>query len=90
VVGGQPRVASVDTRLPVMDGLAATREILALPEPPQVAALTTFHVDESVYTALAAGAAEFLLKDTPPWEIAAAMRAVADGTATLSPPSPPR
>ena len=73
-----------------MDGLAATRQILALPDPPQVAVLTTFHVDEYVYAALAAGAAGFLLKDTPPREIAAAVRAVADGTATLSPRSPPR
>ena len=71
--------------MPVMDGLTATRQILALPDPPQVAVLTTFHVDEYVYAALAAGAAGFLLKDTPPREIAAAVRAVADGTATLSP-----
>jgi DNA-binding NarL/FixJ family response regulator len=81
----RPDVVLVDIRMPVMDGLAATREILALPEPPQVAVLTTFHVDEYVYAALAAGAAGFLLKDTPPREIAAAVRAVADGTATLSP-----
>src|SRR3954467_9002277 len=72
-------------RRPVRDGLAATREILALSDPPQVAVLTTFHADEYVYAALAAGAAGFLLKDTPPREIAAAVRAVADGTATLSP-----
>ena len=52
--------------MPVMDGLTATRQILALPDPPQVAVLTTFHVDEYVYAALAAGAAGFLLKDTPP------------------------
>src|SRR3954469_2634942 len=71
--------------MPVLDGWAATRKILALPDPPQVAVLTTFHVDEYVYAALAAGAAGFLLKDTPPREIAAAVRAVADGTATLSP-----
>ena len=71
--------------MPVMDGLTATKQILALPDPPQVAVLTTFHVDEYVYAALAAGAAGFLLKDTPPREIAAAVRAVADGTATLSP-----
>ncbi|TFV58302.1 response regulator transcription factor [Geodermatophilus sp. DF01-2] len=81
----RPDVVLVDIRMPVMDGLAATRQILALPEPPQVAVLTTFHVDEYVYAALAAGAAGFLLKDTPPREIAAAVRAVADGTATLSP-----
>jgi DNA-binding NarL/FixJ family response regulator len=81
----RPDVALIDIRMPVMDGLTATKEILALPEPPQVAVLTTFHVDEYVYAALAAGAAGFLLKDTPPREIAAAVRAVADGTATLSP-----
>ena len=81
----RPDVVLIDIRMPVLDGLAATREILALPEPPQVAVLTTFHVDEYVYAALAAGAAGFLLKDTPPREIAAAVRAVADGTATLSP-----
>ncbi len=80
-----PDLVLMDVRMPEMDGLAATREILALPHPPQVCVLTTFHVDEYVYAALAAGAAGFLLKDTPPREIAAAVRAVADGTATLSP-----
>ncbi|SFP71406.1 two component transcriptional regulator, LuxR family [Geodermatophilus dictyosporus] len=81
----RPDVVLMDIRMPRKDGLAATREILALPDPPQVAVLTTFHADEYVYAALAAGAAGFLLKDTPPREIAAAVRAVADGTATLSP-----
>jgi DNA-binding NarL/FixJ family response regulator len=81
----RPDVVLTDIRMPGMDGLAATKQILALPDPPQVAVLTTFHVDEYVYAALAAGAAGFLLKDTPPREIAAAVRAVADGTATLSP-----
>ncbi|NEK84781.1 response regulator transcription factor [Blastococcus saxobsidens] len=81
----RPDVVLTDIRMPVMDGLEATRRMLALPEPPQVAVLTTFHVDEYVHAALAAGAAGFLLKDTPPREIAAAVRSVADGTATLSP-----
>src|SRR3954467_9484838 len=83
--GPPPAVVLIDIRMPVLDGLTATRQILALPEPPQVAVLTTFHVDEYVYAALAAGAAGFLLKDTPPRDIATAVRAVADGTATLSP-----
>jgi DNA-binding NarL/FixJ family response regulator len=81
----RPDVVLIDIRMPVMDGLTATKRILAQPDPPQVAVLTTFHVDDYVYAALAAGAAGFLLKDTPPREIAAAVRAVADGTATLSP-----
>jgi DNA-binding NarL/FixJ family response regulator len=81
----RPDVVLMDIRMPVMDGLTAKEQILALPDPPQVAVLTTFHVDEYVYAALAAGAAGFLLKDTPPRQIAAAVRAVADGTASLSP-----
>jgi DNA-binding NarL/FixJ family response regulator len=81
----RPDVVLTDIRMPGMDGLTATKQILALPDPPQVAVLTTFHLDEYVYAALAAGAGGFLLKDTPPREIAAAVRAVADGTATLSP-----
>jgi DNA-binding NarL/FixJ family response regulator len=71
----RPDVVLTDIRMPGMDGLTATKQILALPDPPQVAVLTTFHLDEYVYAALAAGAAGFLLKDTPPREIAAAVRA---------------
>ena len=81
----RPDVVLMDIRMPVLDGLAATEQVLALPDPPQVAVLTTFHDDEQVHAALAAGAGGFLLKDTPPRQIAAAVRAVAEGTATLSP-----
>src|SRR6059058_3677665 len=71
----RPDVVLIDIRMPVMDGLTATRQLLALSHPPQVAVLTTFHVDEYVYAALAAGAAGFLLKDTPPRDIATARTA---------------
>src|SRR3954470_22812695 len=52
----RPDVVLIDIRMPVMEGLPATKRLLALPHPPQVAVLTTFHVDEYVYAALAAGA----------------------------------
>jgi DNA-binding NarL/FixJ family response regulator len=78
-------VALVDIRMPVMDGIAATGALRALPRPPAVAVLTTFDLDEYVYGALRAGAAGFLLKDTPPDDILRAVRIVADGGAMLSP-----
>ncbi|MDQ0946306.1 DNA-binding NarL/FixJ family response regulator [Streptomyces phaeochromogenes] len=68
-----------------MDGIAATSALRALPHPPSVAVLTTFDLDEYVYGALEAGAAAFLLKDTPPDDILRAVRAVADGGGMLSP-----
>src|SRR4030095_11986164 len=74
-----------DVRMPRVDGLAATRTILSRPDPPKVAVLTTFHTDQYVVAALAAGASGFLLKDTPPRQIVAAVRAVADGSEMLSP-----
>ncbi|MFE5667623.1 response regulator [Streptomyces niveus] len=78
-------VALVDIRMPVMDGIAATSALRALPWPPAVAVLTTFDLDEYVYGALEAGAAGFLLKDTAPDEILRAGRIVAEGGAMLSP-----
>lgn len=78
-------VALVDIRMPVMDGIAATSALRALPRPPAVAVLTTFDLDEYVYGALQAGAAGFLLKDTAPDDILRAVRVVADGGAMLSP-----
>ena len=62
----RPEVVLMDIRMPRVDGLAATRQILDQPDPPKVVILTTFHLDEYVYSALQAGASGFLLKDTPP------------------------
>jgi len=81
----QPDLALVDIRMPVMDGLEATAAMLAAPEPPRVIVLTTFDADEYVLGALAAGADGFLLKDTPPEEIVAAIGKVAAGEPMLSP-----
>ncbi|MCT2590157.1 response regulator transcription factor [Streptomyces sp. N2-109] len=78
-------VALVDIRMPVMDGIAATGALRKLPDAPAVAVLTTFDLDEYVYGALEAGAAGFLLKDTPPEEILRAVRIIAGGAALLSP-----
>ncbi len=81
----RPDVVLMDVRMPRVDGLAATRTILSRPDPPKVAVLTTFHLDAYVVEAMAAGASGFLLKDTPPRQIVAAVRAVADGAELLSP-----
>jgi DNA-binding NarL/FixJ family response regulator len=81
----RPDVVLMDVRMPRVDGLAAARTILSRPDPPKVAVLTTFHTDAYVVAALAAGASGFLLKDTPPRQIVAAVRAVADGSQMLSP-----
>ena len=81
----QPDVVLMDIRMPVMDGIDATRTLKESEESPHVIVLTTFDVDEHVLSALEAGADGFLLKDTPPAEIVAAIQAVADGEPMLSP-----
>lgn len=81
----RPSVVLMDIRMPVMDGIAATRAILAETGAPEVLVLTTFDSDDLVLQALQAGAAGFLLKDTPPARMVAAIRAVAAGEPVLSP-----
>jgi DNA-binding NarL/FixJ family response regulator len=81
----RPDVVLMDIRMPTMDGLAATREVTALPDPPKIIVLTTFELDEYVHTALANGAVGFLLKDTPPRDLLQAVRTVSEGNAMLSP-----
>lgn len=81
----RPHVVLMDLRMPVMDGLVATRRVLAATAPPAVVVLTTFDADDLVYAALRAGASGFLLKDTSPEELVAAVRAVLAGDRMLSP-----
>ncbi|MFG2075375.1 response regulator [Nonomuraea maritima] len=81
----RPEVVLMDVRMPGTDGLTAAGRVLTEPRPPKVIMLTTFDLDEYVHQALRLGAVGFLLKDTPPRELAAAVRTVASGQAMLSP-----
>ena len=80
-----PTVVLMDIRMPELDGLEATRRILAADGTARVLILTTFDLDEYVYEALRAGASGFVLKDDPPEQLLAAIRTVAGGEALLSP-----
>ena len=83
---GQPvDVVVMDVRMPIMDGVAATKELCETPDPPKVVVLTTFDTDEDAFAALQAGASGFLLKNAPPEELLAAIRTVHDGDAVVAP-----
>ena len=81
----KPDVVLMDIRMPRIDGLTATEALRSRPNPPEVVVLTTFDTDDHVLRALRAGATGFLLKDTPPEEIVAAVRRAAAGEPILSP-----
>lgn len=81
-----PHVVLMDIRMPLVDGIQATRQILTtVPDPPKIIVVTTFESDENVYAALRAGAQGFLLKRARPAEIVQAVRVVADGDSLLFP-----
>jgi DNA-binding NarL/FixJ family response regulator len=81
----KPDVVLMDIRMPVLDGIQATRQLMASESPPRVLVLTTFDLDDYVYDALRAGASGFLLKDATPEEILSAVRVIGGGDALLAP-----
>src|SRR5271170_5294104 len=80
-----PDIVLMDVRMPELDGIEATRRIVAGDDRVRIIILTTFDLDEYSYSALRAGASGFLLKDAPPAELLAAIRAVASGDAVVAP-----
>jgi DNA-binding NarL/FixJ family response regulator len=78
-------VVLMDVRMPRMDGVEATRRVCAEPDAPKVLILTTFDLDEYAFSALRAGASGFMLKDVPPGDLLAAIRAVRSGDAVVAP-----
>ncbi|MCG5220546.1 response regulator transcription factor [Streptosporangium sp. KLBMP 9127] len=78
-------VVLMDIRMPLMDGVEATRAIRARPDGPRVLILTTFDLDEYAFTALRAGASGFLLKDVPPADLVSAIRSVHSGDSVVAP-----
>ncbi|WP_436523203.1 response regulator [Actinoplanes sp. HUAS TT8] len=81
----RPDVVLMDVRMPVLDGIEATRRIIASGSTARILVLTTFDLDEYVYAALRAGASGFLLKDVPPADLIGAIHAVAGGHAVVAP-----
>lgn len=78
-------VVIMDIRMPVMDGVTATRELSRVPGAPKVMVLTTFDTDEDAFAALQAGASGFLLKNAPPEDLLSAVRTIASGDAVVAP-----
>jgi DNA-binding NarL/FixJ family response regulator len=81
----RPDLVVMDVRMPVLDGIEATRRIVALPDAPKVVVLTTFDLDEHALAAIRAGASGFLLKDAPPEDLLSALRTVHSGDAVIAP-----
>src|SRR5690606_8139538 len=83
----KPDIVVMDVRMPVLDGIEATRLLagMGVPDPVKVLVVTTFNLDEYVYEALRAGASGFLLKDAPPAQLLHGIRTVASGAALLAP-----